>query len=891
MSKIRPNSVFISYCHEDGKWVWERLVPCLRASEVDYHIDRERFKAGRAILGQMDDTQDRCHRHVLVLSPGYLASRYCCHELKRAVAIDPQFKNGHVIPIMRMKCTLPTGLAKPNPLYVDMREDHDDSQWKLLFGGLNADLRASASHWLEALGDVCRHLRRGESVNLVVKGKPRWRELITELQSTHFPDLVAVDLQSPATATRSGLIGQILQACGSRSPVPDEPRDLPHFGQIIEGRPLTTLAAHAFRSRCGSAALRSRLLRFPAVPDDGEKEARAPDTIERLLDESVANRLSIVGHRYQNCGTKRHTVKDDMLPVAKTLRVFISSTSEDLKKHREAACDAAIAAGMLPAMMEYFVASGDKPPLAACLNKVSEADVLVVLVAIATAGCRPINQQINTAASRGWTANGPWPKARKCSPFWSTKNTPGRKKSRSLPLDGGDAERFSQRGIVPRSQSECGLVEGVQGLAQRPRHPCHLHHAGRSPASVSEALLDCRRRHPDFEPAMPLAPPPADPTPYLNDLLAKTSFIDIRGFHASRGRASRFPIGELFISLCTTLSTAPVDDVNQDHGQRRQARDETELGTPESLAVPLHVALENDRLVVLGDPGAGKTTLLRRIAHALCQTRLSDQTDAVQFRLGITDRTFPIFVRLSDLAQHIQRHTGRDTAPSSDDAPTWLPHYLATASTDNSWGLEAGFFRHMLESAQCTVLLDGLDEPPDRIGRAELSRLIENATRTYKGCRFVVTSRPAVYIGEVILPEFGHARIDPLSDEAVEEFVSRWCAALLVERQEAVEAHHGELLEALRGQPAITCMIRNPMMLTAVVVLHWDGLRLPEQRAELYESIIHWLSRSREVRLGGPGPKRRWFCYRSWHWRCRMTGRDARRRFPYVGPQGRSPPK
>jgi len=62
-------------------------------------------------------------------------------------------------------------------------------------------------------------------------------------------------------------------------------------------------------------------------------------------------------------------------------KVFVSSTSEDLKDYREAASKAALAAGMLPVMMEYFAASGDKPPLSACLDKVSQADVLIVIVA------------------------------------------------------------------------------------------------------------------------------------------------------------------------------------------------------------------------------------------------------------------------------------------------------------------------------------------------------------------------------------------------------------------------------------------------------------------------------------------------------------------------------
>ena len=68
--------------------------------------------------------------------------------------------------------------------------------------------------------------------------------------------------------------------------------------------------------------------------------------------------------------------------VDRAVSVFISSTSEDLKAHRDAARDAAIGAGMLPIMMEYFVAGGEHPPLDACLSKVfSGADLLVVIVA------------------------------------------------------------------------------------------------------------------------------------------------------------------------------------------------------------------------------------------------------------------------------------------------------------------------------------------------------------------------------------------------------------------------------------------------------------------------------------------------------------------------------
>lgn len=236
------NSIFISYSHKDGKWIWDRLIPCLRAGHAIYKIDKERFEVGKSVIGQMDEIQDSCNKLIVVLSPNYISSDYCQHEFNRAILKDPEFKNGNIIPIILMKCNLPEEILKNNPIYVDMCKDNDDNQWDILLKACDAKLDVAAPHWLQVRDEIRRHLKRNESVNLVVKGNPNWRELICELRSISFPNLGEVDLQKPATTSRRGLIKKIMEVCGVLTDVPPEPEDLVYLGENFENRLLTYIA-------------------------------------------------------------------------------------------------------------------------------------------------------------------------------------------------------------------------------------------------------------------------------------------------------------------------------------------------------------------------------------------------------------------------------------------------------------------------------------------------------------------------------------------------------------------------------------------------------------------------------------------------------------------------
>ena len=67
--------------------------------------------------------------------------------------------------------------------------------------------------------------------------------------------------------------------------------------------------------------------------------------------------------------------------------------------------------------------------------------------------------------------------------------------------------------------------------------------------------------------------------------------------------------------------------------------------------------MQNDRLVVVGDPGSGKTTFLRRVAHALCQTELGEDPAAARTVWESPTGLFPS-CPAERLAQHLamERH-------------------------------------------------------------------------------------------------------------------------------------------------------------------------------------------------------------------------------------------
>jgi len=503
--------------------------------------------------------------------------------------------------------------------------------------------------------------------------------------------------------------------------------------------------------------------------------------------------------------------------------VFISSTSDDLKDHREQAAKAALASGFSPRMMEYFPARGDVPSLAACRELVGEAEVVVVLVAHRY-GWVPDDPSNPGAKSITWLecdharVNGKqvlaflvdpeyqWPKDK----YESYRLVEERKKPGIV----DEVERNEARlADFKKELSGCFRAKFTDAASVRPL--------------VSEALAAWRQRH------HPTTAAVRDPDRYLHALEDDTRQIRIKGLKTKRAEPYFFGIDEIYIPLTTLAVAGPKLEPER---QRR---------------IVLERALSARKVVLIGDPGSGKSTFLRRVAFELCRNLRGTRPAGVTPFLGVDDRRFPILIRAADLAKLL----AADRSPKPPDAPDWIPYFLGRQSAEYQWGADEEFFRRKLEAGGCLVMVDGLDESPERRMRERIARLFERATAAFAQCDFLVSTRPQTNVGDSVLAGFQPVRIGEVETAEIRTFFDHFARALALNDVETTRFK--EALEtALAVRPEIREMAANPVMATALAVLQHNDQRLPEYRVELYGSILGWLAAAREHQEGRPSAEK-----------------------------------
>ncbi|HEU4326134.1 MAG TPA: hypothetical protein VFS21_23540, partial [Roseiflexaceae bacterium] len=388
---------------------------------------------------------------------------------------------------------------------------------------------------------------------------------------------------------------------------------------------------------------------------------------------------------------------------------------------------------------------------------------------------------------------------------------------------------------------------------------------------------------------------------YLGTLHNRYCFLSLQGLGAGGAQPLRIALRSVFVSLRTDqrigrLAGAagegmpgPARDVRAVLAQLlRDADGRTwleELASPEELALiqaapdskqareqnrqladllrrlqaprtAIELIRHTPALVLLGDPGSGKTTVLRHLALGFALARLeAGGPEAAPLDAELAWRgalPLPIQVQL--------RRFGDELHGSTADAGPLLAHLERTLSSDRHEAL-AQHLVARLEAGSVLILCDGLDEVPDDLCRAWAAQAVALFQSRFPRSRIVLTSRIYAYRGACELPPpFQVVTLQGLEPAAQDDFIERWYRAALIQSEHSpteqvavTTAKARDLAGALARRPRLREIGANPLLLTMMALVHLHRLRLPQQRAALYEECLHLLLEQWEQRrVDGP---------------------------------------
>ncbi|MEM7795021.1 MAG: leucine-rich repeat domain-containing protein [Cyanobacteria bacterium P01_C01_bin.118] len=250
------------------------------------------------------------------------------------------------------------------------------------------------------------------------------------------------------------------------------------------------------------------------------------------------------------------------------------------------------------------------------------------------------------------------------------------------------------------------------------------------------------------------------------------------------------------------------------------------------------------RLVIRGGAGAGKSTLMQWLAVRAASMSFEEN-------LAAWNTKIPFFIRLRSLV-------GKEF-PAPEQFPALIAKNIAAQMPDN-------WVHKYLARGQALVLIDGVDELP-RNARGEFFEALKDLVADFPQATYIVTSRPSGLKSKeggawdeweawVSNEEFKNLTLEPMTATNVEEFVTRWHAALpkaqpgdpLSSPYQDSEQTVQNLNRQLKQRPELMRLASMPLLCAMICALHRERLEtLPSARLKLYSECIDMLLNRRDA--------------------------------------------
>lgn len=234
----------------------------------------------------------------------------------------------------------------------------------------------------------------------------------------------------------------------------------------------------------------------------------------------------------------------------------------------------------------------------------------------------------------------------------------------------------------------------------------------------------------------------------------------------------------------------------------------------QSIVFDIFKAIENyNRLVILGDPGSGKSTVLKHLAYMLCRNRPTNKQ---------CDKLVPIYIKASEFAK------------ASYESGTNLSDYIIDGYNQKYSKL----FVDSLENGSLILLLDGLDEVSVTNQRHYVVEQVNSFVAQYPDIKTIISSRIVGYNETRLGGSFSHFEVNKFDRHQISDFIKNWYRSISVCSDNDFESatyQAEELLSSIRKNKSVYQLASNPLLLTIIALIYYQGSSLPEKRASLYD--------------------------------------------------------
>ena len=144
----------------------------------------------------------------------------------------------------------------------------------------------------------------------------------------------------------------------------------------------------------------------------------------------------------------------------------------------------------------------------------------------------------------------------------------------------------------------------------------------------------------------------------------------------------------------------------------------------------------------------------------------------------------------------------------------------------------------MLIIGRCFLVFDGLDEVLTDSNRAKVTKEIREFAGKFVLSPILVTSRYVGYDNNR-LSSFTHFGVSKLDDPTIGEIYKSVSISVLRKTSKQTEISLQAFMEEAKRKASE--LIRNPLLLTLIVIIHFKKREIPDNRADLYDACAELL--------------------------------------------------